>query len=213
MFAADRDLLLLEPALFRDAAWTAQTLLDTTGSISGDTLTLASGDAAAAGISSGHVALVGGLSLEIVQRLSSTALRVSRPRADAADPVIPPPAMTTQPVVVSTFAPQLAIAHRQVLRLLGIDRDAPAPPPGAARESSIVNPGALVLVESLAALHLIFTAAAALSGPDSPAGLRALAYRERFGLERHRAAAMLDLDGDGRPDALRRMDTAFLVRA
>src|SRR5688572_22067617 len=119
-FSTDRSLLALEPNLFRDISWIGQQLLAATGSISGTTLTLASGDAAAAGVTTGHVALVGQISLEITARLSATTLTVSRLRAALTDPVIPPPVLSNQPVVITTFAPQAAIIESTIVRLLGL---------------------------------------------------------------------------------------------
>ena len=44
MFAQDRDLLALDPNLFRDVAWSGQRLVSGVGNISGTTLTLTSQD-------------------------------------------------------------------------------------------------------------------------------------------------------------------------
>lgn len=211
MFTTDRDLLILEPNLFRDIGFAGQRLLETTGSTSGTTLTI-TGDAAAVGITTGHIVLVSGVPLEVVQRLSSTSLQVSRLRADDAAPLIPVPPFTSQPVVVTTFGPQLAMAHGQVLRMLGIDPGAPAAP-GAVTEENITNPHTLRLVESLCALHLILSTASALSGPDSALGMRAEFYRQRFAAERQRAAAQIDLDHDGLPDVIRRLNVLQLIRS
>lgn len=211
MFATDRDLLVLEPNLFRDVAWLGQRLLDVSGSTSGTTLTLASGDAAAVDITGGRVALVGGVPLEVVQRLTSTTLQVSRLRADPAAAPIPPGTLTSQPVVVTTFAPQTALAHAQILRMLGLDA-AGTTDPDALDETAVTNPHALTLAESLLSLETIFTAASALHGPDSSLGRRAEDYRRRFALERCRAAAAIDLNGDGRPDTTRRLNVLQLIR-
>jgi hypothetical protein len=115
-------------------------------------------------------------------------------------------------VIIATFAPQIALVHAQVLRMLGIEPGAPASP-GSVTESSITNSASLTLVESLGALHLIYTAAAALSGPASVLGARADQYRRRFSEERRLAAATIDLNGDGLPDATRRMNVFQFTRA
>src|SRR5689334_13428715 len=91
MFATDRDLLLIEPNLFRDAGIAGQRLLKGTCDISGTTLTLTAQDVdlAAANIGPGHVALVDGTPYEVLTRLTSTTATVSRPRASTTDPAQP----------------------------------------------------------------------------------------------------------------------------
>jgi hypothetical protein len=212
MFAQDRDLLALEPNLFKDIAWTGQRLIACTGSVSGTTLTITPGDTdfTTAGIMPGHIVLVDGIPYEIVQVLTSTAATISILRADPAGPILPPAATVSAPETIPSPAPQIAIAHAQLLRLLDIE---PGDPNASPSESSITNPGALVLVECLAALHLILTAAAALATPGSTLWIRAAHYRERIAHERPRVAALIDLDGDGRPDATRRLSTFALLRA
>lgn len=210
MFAYDRDLLLLEPTLFADVALQSQRLLEAAGTISGTTLTLTGADAALVGITTGHVVLVAGVPLEVVSRLSSTQLAVSRIRADPGDAPIPPAPVVGAAVLISTFAPQIAIVHAQLLRMAGIEPGAQAV--GAPTESSVTNGAALRLIESLGALQLIWSAAGALAGPDSAAAQRARTYGQRFNAERARVLVALDLDSDGEPDAARRLNAARMVR-
>lgn len=212
MFTQDRDLLLLEPALFRDLAWIAQRLVRGTGTISGTTLTMSTQDVTleAAGVTAGHVVSYDNVGLEVVARLSPTTATISRPRQDPDDPPIPPaPAASPLLAEVITFAPQIAIVHQQLLRMLGID---PADPAADVTESSITNPRSLALPEALGALHLIYAGAAAPQRRDGPLNERAEMYRRRFAQERARAVVRLDLDGDGQADATRRFSIAQLVR-
>jgi hypothetical protein len=214
MFSSDRDLLPLEPNLFTDVALQSQRLLDATGSITGTTLTLTGGggvDAAAVGVTTGHVVLVAGVPLEVLSRTSPTQLEVSRVRGAPGDPAIPPAPVTGAAVSIATFLPQIAIVHAQLLRMAGLDSGAQRP--GAPGESSITNASALRLVESLGALNFIWSAAAALAGPDSAAAQRARLYAQRFSSERSRVMVALDLDNDGQPDAARRLNAAQTVRA
>ncbi len=211
MFTADRDLLTLEPNVFRDAGWVGQRLLTASGSASGTTLTITSGSYTAAGIAPGHVLIYDAIPLEVLAVTSATAATVSILRARPTDPAIPPPALGAKSVVCWTFRPQIALVHTQILRMLGIDPD--APPEAMVSEASIVNPASLALAESLGALHLIYSAAAALSQADSALAARALMYRQRFGEERQRAVARIDLDGDGEPDATRRLNVIQFLRA
>lgn len=214
--ATDRDLLALEPNLFRDAGWISQRLAAGVGDLAGTTLTLTAQDVAlsAAGVTTGHVALFDSGPLEIVSRTSDTVLEVSRLRAAADAPPIPPTPATGKSVQVYTFAPQLALAHRQILGMLGIDPDAiPDPAAGVVTEASITNPGMLRRAECLAALHAIYAALAAVGGSDSPQARRADYYRSQLALERQLAVAQLDTDADGRPDATRRLNVIQFIRA
>ncbi|MEX2218350.1 MAG: hypothetical protein WD749_06275, partial [Phycisphaerales bacterium] len=138
---------------------------------------------------------------------------VSRLRADAeADPLPPSPA-AGKPVAVYTFAPQLAAAHAEVLRLLGVEPGDEAPE-GRVAESAITNPADLRRLECLAALRLIFEAATPAEGAwrTSHEFNRAQIYQGRFEAERQRVAALLDLDGDGVADATRRLNVIHVVR-
>ena len=210
MFSHDRDLLTLEPNLFTDVALQSQRLLDATGTIAGTTLTITGADAAAVNISSGHVALVAGVPLEVLSRISSTQLEVSRLRATPEDPAIPPAAIAGAAVSISTFAPQIALVHAQLLRMAGIEPGSQRP--GAPVESDVTNPHSLRLAEALGALQLIWSAAAALAGPDSAASQRARLYAQRFNTERSRILVALDLDNDGQPDAARRLNAGRFIR-
>lgn len=207
----DRDLLLLEPSLFRDLGWVGQRLCRSSATIAGTTITLSSPDVGldAAGVTTGHVVSFEGVGYEVVARLSATTATISRARGEPDDPVIPPaPWAVASTAEFTTFGPQIAIVHGQLLRMLGIDPgDAGAPP-----ESSITNPRALTLAETLGALHLVYAAAAAPQRRDGPLHERAEMYRRRFAQERLRAVIRLDLDGDGVADATRRLSIAQLWR-
>jgi hypothetical protein len=216
MFATDRDLLALEPNLFRDVGWISQRLVIGTGSVAGATLTLSAQDVtlAQAHIEPGHIVLMDGAPYEVLARPSDTTLTISRLRDDPeGDPLAPSPA-TGKPVVIYTFRPQIALIHAQILRMLGLE-PAASDVAGVPTESNITNPAALRHLECLGALYLIYTAATA---PDatwrtSHEFNRAQIYRDRFAAERHRTAAALDLDGDGRPDATRRLNLIQFVRS
>ena len=218
-FSADRDLLALEPNLFRDVAWSAQTRLSASdASVTSTTLTSASSNFASARIAPGMVALVNEAPLEIVSVDSDTTLTISRLRDTADDDPIPPlPVASGGSLRVATFGPQRGIVHRQLLAALGLD---PAPSPDDEEEGTprphagnVVNTHDLALIESLGALHLILSSAAALVGEASTLWTKAALYRDRFDHARRRLGAHLDLDNDGVADAIRHITVMHLTRA
>lgn len=212
-YAVDRDLLVLEPGLFREVLWVGQRLVSGTGDASGTALTMTAQDAQfdAVDVGDGHVALVGGAAYEVVDRVSGTVLTISRLRGAADDAAIPVSGATGAEVIVSTFGPQIEMVHRQVLRMLGIEPDIEAEA-GQATEASVLNQTALARLEALGALHLVYSAAGSSLGADSPLAQKAMLYRERFASERQKTVGVLDLDGDGKPDATRRLNVIQFMR-
>ncbi len=211
-FAMDRDLIALEPTLLRDIAFSAQRRLVGTCDVAGDTMTLTDTDhdLDASGVAPGFVAQIAGVSVEILAVLSPTSARISKIRADIDDPPIEPDAGAGLPVTIDSFAPQREMVHREVLRLAGIEPDDPSASPG---KEQILFPRSLVPLEAYGALHLIYASASALAGDDAPVSARAAMYARLVARERARAKVVLDLDGDGRPDAVRRLHVLRLVRA
>ena len=208
----DRDLLALEPDLFRDVGFLAQRLINATGSISSGKLTITSGDFVAMGVTVGHIIVHNGMPMEIVLRNSAVQVTVSLLRASIDDPALTPPNAGTAATVVFTFGPQIAAAHAAVLRMLGLAA-AGKGLPGETDETAITNVRDLAMLEALLTLSLIWSAAAAVTGPGSNAAARAAEYRLRASCERSVAIARLDLDGDGLADAERRAGAAMLERA
>lgn len=215
MFAHDRDLLALEPNLFRDVGWVGQRVLYGLGGTATSTglLTLTSSDIGLvnAGVGAGYVALVDSVPYEVIERVSDTVAQVSRLRASVEDDAIPPVDAASKTVIVTSFRPQLALVHDQVLRMMGIE---PADPveDGKVHEGSVLNPASFVRLEAFGAMHLILSAAGATAGPGSVLTTRAELYRARFHEERQRVAARIDLDGDGVAEATRRLNIAQFVR-
>lgn len=227
MFAKDRDLLVLEPGLFSEVGWLSQRIVVGTGSVAtavsggGSLLTMSSQDAGfdEAGVGAGSVVTFDRVAYEVVERVSADTLRITRARSDAESPAIPLDPESSRPATVPTFAPQLAIVHRQVLRMAGIEIDDASLTPVDDRDawlrldaSAVMNPGALVRAEALGALHLILTAASAAGGPGSELGRRAEQYRRRFEAERLHVAVRVDTDGDGVADATRRLNVVQFLR-
>ncbi|MBX3364468.1 MAG: hypothetical protein KF866_06865 [Phycisphaeraceae bacterium] len=199
---ADRDLLVLEPTLFRDVLWLGQRLLVGEASLTGALLTLTTAGLTFSGVSPGCVIVVQTTYCEIVSIESPTEAVISLVRSDATDPPHPPASGTGLAVGVTTFGPQLGLAKKQVLGLFGLSD-----------MSGVTNPGDLDELIAVGALLLIHGAAAALSPPGSPGEARLGYYRSRYGMLRARAEVHLDLDGDGKPEATRRAGAGVLVRA
>ncbi len=209
-FAKDRDLLVYEPTLFRDVGWSAQRLGSATGAtLAGTALTTNKVDFEALGITSGHVVMVNGAPLEVVDRVSAEELTVSLLRASIDDPPLPPLPQEDASIAISTFLPQITVIHETLMRSAGIE---PSDPEQRPNVSDVTNSRALVRLEALGALNLILAAAAATSGDASPAWARALMHKRRFIAERARLAVAVDLNDDGAPDALRPFDALRLER-
>ncbi len=209
MFAKDRDLVVLEPGLMRDVAWSGQRVLYVNGSMAGTTLTLGSGSFLDAGVDAGHVVVFNNVAHEVVSVESASVATVSLMRAStASSPVAGAQSGPTGVVEVWSFVPQIGLVHRQVLAMLGIDPDGG----GDLDEGAVTNPRALAKLEALGALHLIYAAAGAPGRGGAKFEQRAEMYRQRFSSERERVVAMIDLDGDGIADTARRANVFVLTR-
>lgn len=208
MLAQERDMLAIEPHAFTDALWAGRRAASGTASVSGTTLTTSSSTAGFidAQAAPGQVVVFNGVPLEVVSVTSATVLEVSRLRASVDDAALPPAAASGVSFTLVSFAPQIAIVHRQLMGMLGLDR-----PDGPGVEA-ITDPAPLAHAEALGALHLVYAAASALSGPNSALGARAAMYADMFGRARRTLAVGLDLDGDGEIDATRRPTLLHLVR-
>lgn len=214
MFASDRDLLVLEPYLFRDHAWVGQRLVRGAASLSGTTLDFSTVDIEldAAHVSAGCVVTVAGSSYEITGEIGTKTAAVSRLRASREAQSIGIGDTDFGDAWIVTFAPQIAMVHRQVLRMAGIEPDAPGPVDGRLGEEAITNGAALAALEALGTLHLIFAAASSVAGLTSPAAIRSQMYRDLFREEKRRVSVELDTNGDGLPDVSRRLNVSQFVR-
>lgn len=217
MFATDTDLLTVEPNLFADVGWSGQRLVSASGTLSGTTLTIATADLAASSVDAGCVVLMSGVPLEVMERLSATTLKVSLVRWGRTGPAIPPVGLTSGVCEVWTFRPQVALAHRQVLRLIGVSEGTPlAQTQGSdgapLGESAVFNGGAFAMLEALLALHIVYAAASTGAPGGSVLAPKADQYRRRSADERTRLAALIDTNGDGIADATRRTGVIPLIR-
>lgn len=214
MFITDRDLLAYEPNLFRDVAWLGQRLDAGVGGLTAGVLTAFASNFVSLGVTTGHVVVVGGVTLEVLARTSATTLTVSRIRASVDDAAIVPPDAASIEYSIWTLRPQIALAHAQIIGMLGLEAARAAAAPGQVYvdESRITNPRDLARLEALMTLHTAYSALAALRTRDDPAAARAQMYQDRVRCERARAVAYLDTDFDGRADVARRLNVVVMSR-
>ncbi len=209
-FAADRDLLALEPGVFHDAPFAAQQRLHVTdATVAGVTLTSTAADFVGAQVDAGSVILVAGTPHEVVGRADANTLTVSLPRASTDQTPIPGRQGANLETYARTFEPQTTLVHESLLRLLGVDRDDPDHP---LDETAILSHAAMVRLEALGTLERVYASAIALTGDHGTLLLKANSYRARFDDARQRANVLIDLDGDGRADERRTLNTVRLQR-
>ncbi|MFA6043557.1 MAG: hypothetical protein WC718_01110 [Phycisphaerales bacterium] len=212
MFALDRDLLALEPTLFRDLQWAGQTLAR--GNLISSGLGLQFDfdvDLSGRGVGPGSVVVATGVSYEVVELLGAAEFAVTLPRDSLESGAMSPGLVGSGLAWIVTFRSQIAMAHRNLLAMAGIDADA-APAPDVVTADKIVNWRSLRYIEALAALKLIWTAAGVGLDEKHPANQRAAEYGARFREARHTAVLEIDTDGDGKADAVRRLGAVWLVR-
>lgn len=207
MFATDADLLELEPTLFVRLAWPSQRLLQTAGELVSGVLEIdgAGRSFADAGVGPGSVVVHGRTAFEVLGLDGPHRAIVSHPRGGG--DAIPPEDAGEQPVRAVSFVPQIALAHRQAMSMLGLDPDLVQ---GA--DAMVLTPGPVRRVEALGAMVLIYAAASAAGDADAALAERAGLYRRLFSEARRAARVTLDLDLDGGPDATRRFGAVSLRR-
>jgi hypothetical protein len=207
----DRDLLVLESSLFVDAAGVGTVLASgADGAMSGTSLLSVAVSFGALGVTEGHVATVAGDALEVVSLPSTNTLMVSRPRMNADEPAIPPAPGTSLEFTVTTFERQIAEAEAWALGALGIDpHDAVKP----LTVEAVVNTDELARLVALRTICDVFAMQAARDDEETSAGLRRDLYRSMLRRAVGRTSILLDLNGDGVPDASRRLSTIVLERS
>ena len=209
-FSTDRDLLLAEPNLFSEVLFASQKRLEVSdGVTTGTTLTSANADFAAAQVGAGDVVLIGGQACEVIARVDSHTLTVSRPRKLLGDTPIPPPAGTGLAVVVRTFQPQSQLVHDVLLMRLGVNA-------GTAEadlfESQVVSLSLMRKLEILGTLAHVYTAAIALGADNDVPREKAAMHKANFEAAARFARVQMDLDNDGEVDAIRDLALIDLKR-
>ncbi len=214
-FSTDRDLLLIDPHVFRDVPMMSQQRLKVTdASLTATTLTSPTADFQAAQIDTGCVVLLQDTDtpVEVVATTNATTLEVSLPRQDPNAAAIPPSLSTPSTdltVVARTFAPQAAVVHAMLLRLAGIDED---DNPQELTADAIVSRSVMAHLEALGTLELVYAAAATINGENKQVAAKAERFRQRFNQAVREAAILVDLNGDGLADDQRRFGIINLQR-
>jgi len=206
MIALDRDLLAAEPTLFRDVVWSSQRVLSGEGDLDGFVLNLSTTDVGfdEAGVVAGHVVMIGASGFEVIDRINSKSVRLSRVRAKRTDTqLLRPYAKPDRQVVVMSFLPQLQAVHELTLRMAGLE---------LSEEARILNPSVLLTAQTLGALAAVYFAAGAGTPQEGTALQRAAMYQRRFEIECERVTLRLDLDGDGVADTTRRLAGGPMLR-
>jgi len=206
----DRDLLVIEPSVFSGAAAAATRLASgNDGVLVGTELTSASADFESLSIQSGHVAVVNGVAVEVVQRVQPTQLQVSLPRASNADGNIAPGDGTALEFQVLTFARLIDQTKIQTLRELGLDPENAQQP---LSESAVMSVGPLARAIALRVIARAFEKSAAIDPTDPSLAQRAALYATQAAKAAAQAVAAIDIDGDGQTDSTRRLAVVTLVR-
>ncbi|MGP1345247.1 MAG: hypothetical protein ACTS3F_01085 [Phycisphaerales bacterium] len=217
MFARDRDLLMLEPALPREVDWVGQRLLDAGSGVvsAGGTALLLTGISglAALSIASGQLIRVDGVWGEIVSAIEPNLLTISRLRADADAPAIPLSVggATPSDVRVISFGAQIGGVHAALMESLGLGDD-------GLDEVAVLDGALMARIEALGALGIVYSGAASMVGGGGDGmrdamGLKGAMYRERFEQQRRTLSVRIDTDGDGEADEMRSLRGARLDRA
>jgi hypothetical protein len=214
MLTSDRDLLAIDPALLRSIAWLGQRLSTGVCSVNSTTLTASTSDTdfVAANIQPGHILTIDDVSYEVIARISSTTLTVSRIRSQSTGASLPLGTLTDRPYAIYTFAPQRSAAESEVLSSLGLTPSSSSPPAGTLTETHITNP--LHLVRPIALLTLRHLAdAASLTLPSTASVARAATiYMLLFERAARFISAHIDTNNDGLPDLTRSPSRFHLSR-
>lgn len=205
MFARDRDLLIFEPSLPMEVDWAGQRLLDAgVGDVVGGIAVVLSQPSTIVGLglAAGQLVRLSGVWGELIEAGLPNALAVSKLRPAPDGPPIPLAADATgvTGIRIVSFAPQLAIVHRQIIEALRLESD-------GLTLDAVLNPRAIARVEALGALHLIYAGAAAMTAAAGQTGsalsAKAEMYHHRFIEQRAALSARLDTNGDGEEDEVR----------
>ncbi len=216
MFCVDTDLLHWEPGIFRDAIFASQQLIAGTGDLAGTEFTISGGSLIDSHVEANQLIVLSGSiagSYPIVSVNSAVQLTLSvlydglLPETGEA---VASPVGTAAGLgfVVRTFWPQRLVVSDMLLRAACLDLD-----DRAAAIAKIVNPQVLRRPCTLGALQMIYSALAAAAAEPASYSIRADLYERLYRRALEQVRLELDLNGDGRPDVVRRLNVIEMVRA
>lgn len=209
-FATDRDLLVLEPNVFRDIGFASQRLAKgSDGVITGTSLYSPTCNFVDSQVTTGHVIVVESIPYEVIECISEHTLTISRLRSDPNGVPIIPVSGISLTFEIMSFTPQLEMVHLQIMRTIGIDMDYSD---GELTEDDIINYSDFIPIEAIGALHILFAGASSLIGDNGTLWGKAELYKKRFETARSRVKAMIDIDGDGRADTVRYLNVVQFIR-
>ena len=216
IYCTDVDLLHWEPDIFRDAAFASQLQLAGTGDLSGTAFTLDTGSLTDAHVMAHQVIVLSGTvagSYPIVSIDGAAQLTLSvmyDGLYPESGPIVPGPVGTAIDLAyaVRTFWPQRQVVSDLLTRAAGI-----GPETGAAASAQIINTQALRRPCALGTLQMIYSALAAAAAEPAKFSARADLYERLYRRALAQTRLHLDLDGDGREDAVRLLSVLKLKRA
>lgn len=214
-FCHDRDLLIIEPAVFTVGAFRAQQLAaGNDGALAGTAFTSAAADFSDAVVKSGTVLcahsgqLSEGICYEVVAVADAHTLTVSVPRASVEEPATPPAAggagLNWQ---VLTFGPQIARASDMLAERLRDLAEA-----AGIKSAEFADSAQLVEVTACLALASIYAAAAETADDSDARWTKSRHYAGRYAGQLQRLRLACDLDGDGRAETTRSLANVRLRR-
>jgi len=213
MLAQDRDVVVIEPNIYRDVIFASQRLARGTCEIVEFSFGATESDVAldTAGILPGDVVVAGGVAYEIMGLGGATDLSISRVREDREGPLVMPPTLGAISFHVATLRPQLRCARELLLRMAGIPSYGETVA-GSPRAEHVTNARDLIAAQVYATLAMVYSALGAGQGNEGAMNQRAALMQRRFEYEAERTMMLVDMNGDGKPDAVRRLTGGVLVR-
>lgn len=198
MFCTDIDLLRWEPNIASEAAFSTQTLLIATGTLSGTTLTLSSGSFTQSQVRPGFVAcLSGGIAgcfpIISIESATTCTLSVMYDGLDATPAeLVSPGTAVDLGLIVRSFYPQRRIISDLLSRMAGVE------PAGS---EVILNADEFRRPCVLGTLHMIYSAMATVSAESrSELLVRAELYEQLYRKSLRGLVAEIDSDNDGEPN-------------
>ncbi len=205
-FSVDRDLLSYEPNVFVDLPFAGQRKVSVEdGVLSGATVTSVAGGFGA--IAAGDVVVLGGNVSEMAGYGVSAVTDDNTLVLDGV--VVGLSSNSGLKVISSSFGRQGEVVHDELMRAIGIDVDDSEE---ELDDKAVVSNGVMRQLEVFGILASVYGAAISLVGENEAVREKGLLYQKRYEDGLNGARVMIDLDGDGQADVVRRSGVGKLVR-